>query len=602
MSAINDCRAEENAAADGGFEYETSLGGNVWKFASYREDTAERIAALYGLPATVAAVIAARGIGVDEAGDFLYPKMQNLMPDPFCLKDMEKAALRIADAVEKGERVAVIGDYDVDGATSSSLLKLFLQSVGREAPVHIPEREEGYGPSKTAVDEFAALGTNLLITTDCGTTAFEVLEYAKDKGMDVIVLDHHEAETRLPDICAVVNPKRLDESDEHPCLKYLAAVGVVFLTVVAVNRELRKRGFYQNRPAPDLMTWLDLVALGTVCDVVPLLGLNRAFVRQGLRVMSLRQNLGLKALADKASLSEAPTSYHLGFVLGPRINAGGRVGEASTGSRLLCATDDFQAATLADRLDGFNSLRKEIEAYVLLQAIEILEGTPQPYPIAFVYGHDWHQGVIGIVAGKLKERYGLPAFVMSVENDEVKGSARSVPGLNIGALVMAAREKGLLTKGGGHNMAAGFSLEEKNLEAFRRFAGEYAEQALGREKIVPTLEIDGVISLSAATPEFADKLALLEPFGAGNPEPRLMLGGVRIIRSDIVGSGHVRCVLGSFAGGSLKAMAFRAADSEVGKALLNHRGEPFNLAGNLRKDTWMGRTQVQFVIEDAMRG
>lgn len=584
------------------FEHSLSLGGNIWKFASYREDAAERIAALYGLPAAVAAVVAARGIGVGEVDDFLYPKMQNLMPDPFCLKDMEKAALRIAGAVERGERVAVIGDYDVDGATSSSLLKLFLHSVGCEAPVHIPEREEGYGPSKTAVDEFAALGTNLLITTDCGTTAFEVLEYAKNKGMDVIVLDHHEAETRLPDICAVVNPKRLDESDEYPCLKYLAAVGVVFLTVVAVNRELRKRGFYQNRPAPDLMKWLDLVALGTVCDVVPLLGLNRAFVRQGLKVMSLRQNCGLKALADKASLSEAPTSYHLGFVLGPRINAGGRVGEASTGSRLLCATDDFQAAMLADRLDGFNALRKEIEAYVLLQAIEILEGTPQPYPIAFVYGHDWHQGVIGIVAGKLKERYGLPAFVMSVENDEVKGSARSVPGLNIGALVMAAKEKGLLTKGGGHNMAAGFSLEEKNLEAFRRFAGEYAERALGKEKIVPTLEIDGVIGLSAATPEFADKLSLLEPFGAGNPEPRLMLGGVRIIRSDIVGSGHVRCVLGSFAGGSLKAMAFRAADSEVGKALLNHRGEPFNLAGTLRKDIWMGRTQVQFVIEDAMRG
>lgn len=443
------------------FEHSLSLGGNIWKFASYREDAAERIAALYGLPAAVAAVVAARGIGVGEVDDFLYPKMQNLMPDPFCLKDMEKAALRIAGAVERGERVAVIGDYDVDGATSSSLLKLFLHSVGCEAPVHIPEREEGYGPSKTAVDEFAALGTNLLITTDCGTTAFEVLEYAKNKGMDVIVLDHHEAETRLPDICAVVNPKRLDESDEYPCLKYLAAVGVVFLTVVAVNRELRKRGFYQNRPAPDLMKWLDLVALGTVCDVVPLLGLNRAFVRQGLKVMSLRQNCGLKALADKASLSEAPTSYHLGFVLGPRINAGGRVGEASTGSRLLCATDDFQAAMLADRLDGFNALRKEIEAYVLLQAIEILEGTPQPYPIAFVYGHDWHQGVIGIVAGKLKERYGLPAFVMSVENDEVKGSARSVPGLNIGALVMAAKEKGLLTKGGGHNMAAGFSLEEK---------------------------------------------------------------------------------------------------------------------------------------------
>ena len=338
------------------FEHSLSLGGNIWKFASYREDAAERIAALYGLPAAVAAVVAARGIGIGEVDDFLYPKMQNLMPDPFCLKDMEKAALRIAGAVERGERVAVIGDYDVDGATSSSLLKLFLHSVGCEAPVHIPEREEGYGPSKTAVDEFAALGTNLLITTDCGTTAFEVLEYAKNKGMDVIVLDHHEAETRLPDICAVVNSKRLDESDEYPCLKYLAAVGVVFLTVVAVNRELRKRGFYQNRPAPDLMKWLDLVALGTVCDVVPLLGLNRAFVRQGLKVMSLRQNCGLKALADKASLSEAPTSYHLGFVLGPRINAGGRVGEASTGSRL--PVEASPAALRNRRFSGGNAGRQ----------------------------------------------------------------------------------------------------------------------------------------------------------------------------------------------------------------------------------------------------
>lgn len=587
---------------DNRFDNTKSLGGNMWKFAEFDENTAELVAARYGLPPVVAQIMVSRGIDMGQSNDFLYPKLQNLMPDPACLKDMEKAAARIAAAVENGEQTAIIGDYDVDGATSSSLLKLFLQSVGCEVPVHIPEREEGYGPSKSAVDEFAAIGTKLLITTDCGTTAFEVLEYARDKGMDVIVLDHHEAETKLPDIYAVVNPKRLDESDEHPDLKYLAAVGVVFLTVVAVNRQLRKRGFYVAHPAPELIKWLDLVALGTVCDVVPLLGLNRAFVRQGLKIMSLRQNCGIKALIDKASVTEAPSSYHLGYVLGPRINAGGRVGEASIGNRLLCAANDFEAATLADKLDSFNALRKEIEAYVLLQAIETLEGTPQQYPIAFVYGQDWHQGVIGIVAGKLKERYNLPSFVMSVEADEVKGSARSVPGLNIGALVMAAKEKGLLTKGGGHNMAAGFSLEESNLEAFRTFAGEYAEKYLGTETLTPVVEIDGTVSLNAATPEFADGLALLEPFGAGNPEPRLMLSNVRILHSDIVGSGHIRCQLGSLSGGTLKAMAFRAADNEVGKALLNHHGEVFNLAGTLRKDNWQGRNQVQFIIEDAMRG
>lgn len=587
---------------DNDFPINKSLGGNIWKFAPFRENDAEQIAVRYGLPVAVAAILSARGVTPAEAGDFLYPKLQNLMPDPSSLKDMQKAAERIADAVEKKEQIAIIGDYDVDGATSSSLLKLFLKSAGCDVPVHIPEREEGYGPSVAAVDEFAAIGTTLLITTDCGTTAFDVLEYAQNKGTDVIVLDHHEAETRLPAVYAVVNPKRLDEDDDYPYLKYLAAVGVVFLAVVAVNRELRKRGYYNDHPQPDLKKWLDLTALGTVCDVVPLLGLNRAFVRQGLKVMSLRQNFGLKALADRASLAETPSSYHLGYVLGPRINAGGRVGEASTGEKLLCAEDDVQAAVLAEKLDGFNALRKEIEAYVLLQAIEILEGTPQSYPIAFVYGKDWHQGVIGIVAGKLKERYNLPSFVMSVEADEVKGSARSVPGLNIGALVMAAKEKGLLTKGGGHNMAAGFSLREENLEAFRQFAGEYAEQYLGKEKIVPTLEIDGCISLPAATAEFADSLSLLEPFGAGNPEPRLLLSNVRVVRADIVGSGHIRCILGSLDGGSLKAIAFRAADSEMGKALLARRGEFFDLAGNLRKDTWMGRTQVQFVIEDAMRG
>ena len=292
-----------------------------------------------------------------------------------------------------------------------------------------------------AVDEFLAAGADLVITVDCGTTAFEPLEYAAQKGLEVIVIDHHEAEALLPKVYAVVNPKRLDEENQIEYLKYMAAVGVVFFTIVAVNRELRKAGFYAGRDEPNLMNWLDLVALGTVCDVVPLLGLNRAYVRQGLKIMALRNNLGLKSLIDKSGISEAPSAFHLGFVLGPRINACGRVGEASLGNKLLCAKDAFYAEALAEKLNEFNDKRKEIEAYVLLKAIEILEGTPQEYPIAFVAGNDWHQGVIGIVAGKLKERYNLPAFVMSVEDDEVKGSARSVPGVDLGALIIAAKEK-----------------------------------------------------------------------------------------------------------------------------------------------------------------
>lgn len=565
------------------------------------ERRAELIAQRFALPLPVARIIASRGIPVDDVANFINPKLQNLMPDPFCMKDMEKAAKRIAEAIVKKQKVAIIGDYDVDGATSSSVLRLYLESEGIEPEIHIPERDEGYGPSRQAFDEFAALGAELVITVDCGTTAFDVFDYAGSLNIPVIVLDHHEAEVRLPEVYAVVNPKRLDESDDYPYLKYMAAVGVVFCTIVAVNRELRKQGFFAGREEPNLLQWLDLVALGTVCDVVPLLGLNRAFVRQGLRIMSLRSNTGLRALIDKSGISEAPSAFHLGYVLGPRINACGRVGEASLGNKLLCSRDDFQAGQLADKLNEFNAQRKEIEAYVLLSAIEMLEGTPQEYPIAFAAGKDWHQGVVGIVAGKLKERYNVPAFVMSIEPDEVKGSARSVPGVDLGALIIAAKEKGLLTKGGGHTMAAGFSLSEDKIEAFRRFAGEYVRQKLGEEDVAPVIEVDSALDLLGANTDFAAALELLEPFGAGNAEPKIVLEHVRIVKPGIVGAGHVRCFLTSGNGGSLKAMAFKIADTELGKTLLNSQGAVFDIAGVLRRDNWQGRNSVQFIIDDAIR-
>lgn len=565
------------------------------------ERRAELIVQRFALPLPVARIIASRGIPVDDVANFINPKLQNLMPDPFCMKDMEKAAKRIAEAIVKKQKVAIIGDYDVDGATSSSVLRLYLESVGIEPEIHIPERDEGYGPSRQAFDEFAALGAELVITVDCGTTAFDVFDYAGSLNIPVIVLDHHEAEVRLPEVYAVVNPKRLDESDDYPYLKYMAAVGVVFCTIVAVNRELRKQGFFAGREEPNLLQWLDLVALGTVCDVVPLLGLNRAFVRQGLRIMSLRSNTGLRALIDKSGISEAPSAFHLGYVLGPRINACGRVGEASLGNKLLCSRDDFQAGQLADKLNEFNAQRKEIEAYVLLSAIEMLEGTPQEYPIAFAAGKDWHQGVVGIVAGKLKERYNVPAFVMSIEPDEVKGSARSVPGVDLGALIIAAKEKGLLTKGGGHTMAAGFSLSEDKIEAFRRFAGEYVRQKLGEEDVAPVIEVDSALDLLGANTDFAAALELLEPFGAGNAEPKIVLEHVRIVKPGIVGAGHVRCFLTSGNGGSLKAMAFKIADTELGKTLLNSQGAVFDIAGVLRRDNWQGRNSVQFIIDDAIR-
>lgn len=583
------------------FENKKSLGGNIWKAVPVDERKAELIAQRFALPLPVARIIASRGIPVDDVANFINPKLQNLMPDPFCMKDMEKAAKRIAEAIVKKQKVAIIGDYDVDGATSSSVLRLYLESVGIEPEIHIPERDEGYGPSRQAFDEFAAFGAELVITVDCGTTAFDVFDYAGSLNIPVIVLDHHEAEVRLPEVYAVVNPKRLDESDDYPYLKYMAAVGVVFCTIVAVNRELRKQGFFAGREEPNLLQWLDLVALGTVCDVVPLLGLNRAFVRQGLRIMSLRSNTGLRALIDKSGISEALSAFHLGYVLGPRINACGRVGEASLGNKLLCSRDDFQAGQLADKLNEFNAQRKEIEAYVLLSAIEMLEGTPQEYPIAFAAGKDWHQGVVGIVAGKLKERYNVPAFVMSIEPDEVKGSARSVPGVDLGALIIAAKEKGLLTKGGGHTMAAGFSLPEDKIEAFRRFAGEYVRQKLGEEDVAPVIEVDSALDLLGANTDFAAALELLEPFGAGNAEPKIVLEHVRVVKPGIVGAGHVRCFLTSGNGGSLKAMAFKIADTELGKTLLNSQGAAFDIAGVLRRDNWQGRNSVQFIIDDAIR-
>ena len=578
-----------------------SLGGNIWKISKVNERTVELISQKYNLPYIIAKTLVLRDIAVDDVQNYIEPKLQNLMPNPFVLKDMKTASARIAKAIIEKQKVAIIGDYDVDGATSSSVIRLFLESVGINPQIHIPERDEGYGPSFKAVDDFLAIGSQLLITTDCGTTSFEVLEYATEKGMDVIVLDHHEPEMKLPKVFAVVNPKRLDEENDYPYLRYMAAVGVVFITVVAINRELRELGFYKDNKEPDLIQWLDLVALGTVCDVVPLKGLNRAYVRQGLKIMANRKNIGLTALIDKAAINQAPAAFHLGYVIGPRINACGRVGEAYMGNKLLCMKDTHQANDLADKLNEFNNQRKEIEAYVMLSAIETLEGTPQNYPIAFVYGKDWHQGVIGIVAGKLKERYNTPSFVMSIEHDEVKGSARSTSKIDLGALIMSAKDKGIITKGGGHAMAAGFSLSEDKLEEFRDFVGQFVVSKIGSDAIVPVIEIDAVLDAIGANVELADKLESLEPYGAENSEPKLMLSNVRIAKPTSVGTGHVRCFITSSNGGNIKAMAFRVADNDIGQALLKSRGEVFDVVGVLRKDTWNGRNNVQFIIDDMRR-
>lgn len=578
-----------------------SLGGKIWRLNQVDEGACVRLAETYHLPEYLARILIARGIEFAEVENFLNPKLQNLMPEPYCLKDMQKAVERVATAIENKEKIAIIGDYDVDGATSTSILKKFFSACSIVPLIHIPSREEGYGPSDAAFAEFKSGGAKLAITIDCGTTAFDVLNRASEKGFEIIVIDHHEAEAKLPNVFALINPKRLDEENPHKHLQYMSAVGVGFMFLVGLNRELRNRGFFAKAKAPDLLKMLDLVALGTVCDVVPLKGLNRAYVKQGLKVLAQLENIGLKNLMAVAGVNSAPTSYTLGFMLGPRINACGRVGNADLENILLCSEDELEAKSLAEKFNQFNAERKDIENYVLLQAIEQIEKQPLEYPIAFVYGKDWHQGVIGIVAGKLRERYNVPAFVMSIEADEVKGSARSIDGLDLGALIISAKENGVITGGGGHLMAAGFSLSEEQIPAFKKFVGEYVEAKLGKEKVVAVLPIDAALSLSAVNYDLCEKINLLEPFGAGNPEPIFMFKNVGIAKPQIIGSGHVKCFLCSSTGASVKAICFNAADNQIGQALLDHRGEIFDVAGYIKADNWMGRQNVQIIINDMKR-
>lgn len=575
---------------------------NIWNVAQTDDSLVSRISETYGLEQYLAQILINRGVLFDEIEDFLNPKLQKLMPDPYVLKDMEKSALRVADAVQNQEKIAIIGDYDVDGATSSSILKRYFRAVGIEPLIHIPSRQEGYGPSDLAFGKFKKHDIRLVITIDCGTTAFDVLNRASENGFDIIVIDHHEAENILPKVFALVNPKRTDENNPYKYLTYMSAVGVGFMFLVALNRELRKRNFFAKKNEPDLLALLDLVALGTVCDVVPLLGLNRAYVKQGLKVMSQLGNLGIKSLMAVSGVNCAPSSYHLGYVLGPRINACGRVGNADLENILLCSEDETQTKSIAEQCNCFNNERKDIENYVLLQAIEQLENRRQPYPIAFVYGKDWHQGVIGIVAGKLRERYNVPAFVMSIEEDEVKGSARSVDGLDLGALILSAKEKGIISGGGGHIMAAGFSLPQDKIDEFQKFVGEYVVSCLGEDKVAAKLNIDCVLNLSAVNIELSNNFARLEPYGAGNPEPSVLIKNVMITNAQIVGSGHIRCTVCSPNGAHVKAICFNCTDNQLGNALLANKGELYDLVGKIKTDEWMGKKSVQLIIQDLKRG
>ncbi|MEA2802556.1 MAG: single-stranded-DNA-specific exonuclease [Rhodospirillaceae bacterium] len=582
---------------------EQSLTGRRWAARLGDERAALAIAQRHGLPDAVARLLAARDVDLEGVPDFLDPTLRKFLPDPLHLKDMDVAVARLVRAVREGERIVVFGDYDVDGATSSALLLRFFRAVGGNIGVYIPDRRlEGYGPNAPALLKLRQEGADVVVTVDCGVTAFEPLAEAKRAGLDLIVIDHHQAEIALPDAIAVVDPNRIDDTSPH---KQMAAVGVAFLLCVGVNRALREAGWYTTeRPEPDLRQWLDLVALGTVCDVVPLTGVNRALVRQGLLVMAQRRNAGLAALADVARLNETPGAYHLGFLLGPRVNAGGRVGQADLGARLLSSDDPHEVGALAVRLDEFNAERRAIEREVLDQAIGRIEGLYGPdrkgLPSALVVESEgWHVGVIGIVASRLVERYGRPTFVIGMDGELGKGSGRSVRGVDLGAAVIAARQSGLLVNGGGHAMAAGLTVMRSALPDLAKFLDERIAPQLGTAPAVRELGIDAALTPGAATQELVGMIERAGPFGAGNALPRFALTSVRVSYAQPVGEGHVRCTLVGAERGKIDAIAFRAGQTALGPALLDPARPVLHVAGALRIDRYGGRESVRLQIDDA---
>jgi single-stranded-DNA-specific exonuclease len=578
---------------------EASLSGKRWRQRGGDDLLGLALAQRLGVPEVIGRVIAARGVLPEQVERYLTPTLRDWLPDPDRLKDMDRAVARLAHAVERRESIAVFGDYDVDGATSAALIQRFMALLGLAVRVYIPDRRlEGYGPNAAALLKLQAEGVSLVVTVDCGTTAHEPLARAAAAGLDVIVIDHHAAEPRLPPAVAVVNPNRLDDESGEGAL---AAVGVTFLVLVALNRRLRRDGFYAAIAEPDLLGLLDLVALGTVCDVVPLAGLNRALVTQGLKIMAQRRNAGLVALADGGGVQERIDAYHLGFVLGPRVNAGGRVGRSDLGCRLLATDSAEEARRLALELEQHNADRRVIEAEVLEAAIEQVEASGQrAAPVVIAEGRDWHPGVIGIVAGRLKDRYNRPALVVAWEGGTGKGSGRSVPGVDLGQQIIAAREAGLLLAGGGHRMAAGFAVAEAMLPDFAAFLARRIGDGNEARDLTPELGVDGALQLAGCTGALCTTLAALGPFGAGNAEPRFVLPQVRVVTADPVGTGHVRCILGAPGGKDrLKAIAFRALETPLGQALLRSGGAALHVAGHLRADNWQGRAGVQMIIEDA---
>lgn len=543
-----------------------------------------------------------RGVAPEDVAMHAKPTMRDFLPDPSEFRDMDSAAERIARAVTSGEQITIYGDYDVDGATSAALLVDLLRSLDVEAGYYIPDRLlEGYGPSGEALVKLAEDGSSLIVTVDCGAMAHEALGMARDAGVDVIVVDHHKCSHDLPPAAALVNPNRLDESDLAAAHGHLAAVGVAFLLAIALVRTLRKQGYFENRREPDLMALLDLVSLGTVADVAALHGLNRAFVSQGLKILARRERIGMAALIDASRLKRAPIASDLGFALGPRINAGGRIGESTLGVRLLTTSDPEEAREIAEQLSALNEERRAIEAEVQEAAEAQLEGQHN-MAVQVLAASGWHPGVIGIVAGRIKEKTGKPAIVIALDETDGtgKGSGRSISGVDLGAAIIAAREEGLLVAGGGHAMAAGLTIAEDKLAAFTEFLDQRLARDVERARISQVMQLDLSIAPGGLTPDLVDTLEAAGPYGVGWPAPRIAVGPVRIIKADIVGKDHLRVIASGGDGRSFKAIAFRAAETEMAQTLIHRsKGRQFHLAGRVKIDDWGPRPAAELHLEDA---
>lgn len=576
-----------------------SLSEKRWLLRAYEEAQVLTLMQKLELSPTLARFLVMRRITLDEASLFLEPSLKRHCPDPLLLKDMDKAVERLVKAITAQEKILVWGDYDVDGATSSALLCRFFKALDVPIAIYIPDRiREGYGPNVPGIEKFKAQGYTLMITVDCGTTSFEALEAALPS-MDVIVLDHHAAEAKLPAAYAIVNPNRLDErEDVTQTVGHLAAVGISFLFAVALNRALRQSGFYENIKEPNLLELLDLVALGTVCDVMPLTGLNRSFVAQGLKVMAGRNNIGLRALADQAGMDELPTPYHLGFLLGPRINAGGRVGESFLGARLLSTDNIDEAVDIAGKLDSYNQERRLLEVEALDQAsLQVDPNTP-----AILVDHDnWHEGVIGIVAGRLKEKFHKPTAVIAWNGEGIgKASARSIPGFDFGRFIHKAHHSGFVLGGGGHAMAAGFSLTKEQLPQLKNFLHTELDRLSTEIDLRPIVMCDGHLDLRALTPELMEEIGALAPFGMGNPNPKFIFTGVMVQSYRLIKDQHLRCHFTQGDGVVVEGMGFRLKDSPLGQVLMDSSRRPLDLLASPKLDTWGGKTKLLLMIEDGM--